>query len=133
MPQTTTTQTPSAQGRHKTTIPLIIFYFNLVCFLTLKRDKGAFTYEVSKILANFTPPPLPSPCQQLSALSDPLMTSAFARPPPHFKVTSLSKNPLHSTPIETLNVYLIQLKTERCHQFRGVYKCSSLTHSDRHA
>ena len=34
---------------------------------------------------------------------------------------SFSKNPLHSTLIETLNVYLIQLKTERCHQFRGVY------------
>ena len=34
---------------------------------------------------------------------------------------SFSKNPLHSTLIETLNVYLIQLKTERCHQFRSVY------------
>ena len=36
---------------------------------------------------------------------------------------SFLKNPLHSmsTLIETLNVYLIQLKTERCHQFRGVY------------
>ena len=40
---------------------------------------GAFTYDVSKILENFTLP--------LSALSDPppLMTSAFARHPPHFK------------------------------------------------
>ena len=35
-------------------------------------------------------------------------------PPSHFKVTSFLKNPLHSTLIETLNVYLIQLKTERC-------------------
>ena len=43
-------------------------------------SKGAFTSDVSNILANVTPPP---PCQQLSALSDPpppLMTSAFARP-----------------------------------------------------
>ena len=64
----------------------------------------------------------PSPCQQLSALSNPLMTSAFARPPPPFQSDiSFSKNPLHSTLIETLNVYLIQLRTERCHQFRGVY------------
>ena len=62
-----------------------------------------------------------SPCQQLSALSDPLMTSAFARPLPFQSDISFSKNPLHSTLIETLNVYLIQLKTERCHQFRGVY------------
>ena len=67
-----------------------------------------------------SPPP---PCQQLSALSDPpLMTSAFARPPPPFQSDiSFSKNPLHSTLIETLNVYLIQLKTELCRQFRGVY------------
>ena len=51
----------------------------------------------------------------------PLMTSAFARPPPFQSDISFSKNPLRSTLIETLNVYLIQLKTERCHQFRGVY------------
>ena len=60
----------------------------------------------------------------LSALSDPpppLITSAFARPPPpppFQSEISFSKNPLHSTLIETLNAYLIQLKTERCHQFR---------------
>ena len=77
----------------------------------------------------------PPPCQQLSALSDPppLMTSAFAGPPPFQSDISFSKNPLHRILIETLNVDLIQLKTERCHQFRGVYQCSSLTHSDRHA
>ena len=46
--------------------------------------KGAFTYDVSKILAPFQ--------------SD----------------ISFLNNPLHSTLIETLNVYLIQLKTERC-------------------
>ena len=75
----------------------------------------------------------PSPCQQLSALSDPLMTSAFARPP-HFKVTYVfQRTPYTVHYFETPNVYLIQLKTERCHQFRGVYLCSSLTHSDRYA
>ena len=41
--------------------------------------------------------------------------------PPFQSDISFSKNPLHSTLIETLNVYLIQLKNERCHQFRGVY------------
>ena len=39
----------------------------------------------------------------------PPMTSAFARPPFQSEI-SFSKNPLHSTLIETLNVYLIQLK-----------------------
>ena len=42
-------------------------------------------------------------------------------PPPFQSDISFSKNPLHSTLIETLNVYLIQLKTELCRQFRGVY------------
>ena len=62
-------------------------------------------------------PPLPpvSYCYHWADPPPPLMTSAFARPPPPFKSdVSVSKNPLHSTLIETLNVYLIQLKTERC-------------------
>ena len=45
------------------------------------------------------------------------MTSAFARPPPFQSDISFSKNPLHSTLIETLNVYLIQLKTERLGEY----------------
>ena len=68
-----------------------------------------------------SPPP---PCQQLSALSDPPPddVSICQTPPPPFQSDiSFSKNPLHSTLIETLNVYLIQLKTELCRQFRGVY------------
>ena len=83
--------------------------------------KGAFTYDVSKILANFIPPPPPVSIERPPP-PPPLMTSAFARPPPPFQSDiSFSKNPLHSTLIETLNVYLIQLKTELCRQFRGVY------------
>ena len=66
---------------------------------------GAFTYDVSKILENFTLP--------LSALSDPPPpfddVSICQTPPP-----PISKNPLHNSLIQTLNVYLIQLKTERC-------------------
>ena len=69
-------------------------------------------------------PPLP-PCQQLSALSDPPDDVSIFQtpppPPPFQSDISFSKNPLHSTLIETLNVYLIQLKTELCRQFRGVY------------
>ena len=81
--------------------------------------KGAFTYDVSKILANFIPP---SPLSATVSIErPPLMTSAFASPPPFQSDISFSKNPLHSTLIETLNVYLIQLKTELCRQFRGVY------------
>ena len=77
----------------------------------------------------------PPPPVSIERPPPPLMTSAFARPPPppFQSDISFSKNPLRSTVIETLNFYLIQLKTERCHQFKGVYKCSSLTHSDRHA
>ena len=51
--------------------------------------------------ARFYPP--------LSALSDPLMTSAFARPPISKRHKFFKEPP---TLIETLNVYLIQLKTE---------------------
>ena len=75
---------------------------------------GAFTYDVSKILANFTP----SPCQQLSAFSDPPPDDVSICQTPYFKVTYVfQRTPymLHSTLIETLNVYFIQLKTERCH------------------
>ena len=63
--------------------------------MTRQQDFGKF----------YPPPPV-------SIERPPLMTSAFARPPPppHFKMTSFSKNPLHSTLIETLNAYLIQLK-----------------------
>ena len=44
-------------------------------------SKGAFTYDVSKILANFIPPP--SPLSATVSIKRPhLMTSAFARPPP---------------------------------------------------
>ena len=63
----------------------------------------------------------PSPLSALSDPPPPPMTSAFARPPPFQSDISFSKNPIHSTLIETLNVYLIQLKTELCRQFRGVY------------
>ena len=38
-------------------------------------------------------------------------------PPPFQSEISFSKNPLHSTLIETLNVYLIQLKTERLGEY----------------
>ena len=65
---------------------------NIVCQFVILRERS---HDVSKILANFTPPPSP-----LSALSDP--------PPDDI---DFSKNPRHSTLIETLNVY----------QFRGVY------------
>ena len=103
------------------------FLWNLVfnSLITKLQDliKGAFTYDVSKILANFIPP---SPLSATVSIErpPPLMTSAFARPPPpppFQSDISFSKNPLHSTLIETLNVYLIQLKTELCRQFRGVY------------
>ena len=46
---------------------------------------------------------------------------SICQTPPFQSDISFSKNPLHSTLIETLNVYLIQLKTELCRQFRGVY------------
>ena len=66
--------------------------------------------------------PPPPPCQQLSALSDPpWWRQHLPDPPPFQSDISFSKNRLHSTLIETLNVYLIQLKTELCRQFRGVY------------
>ena len=39
---------------------------------------------------------------------------SICQTPPFQSDISFSKNPLHSTLIETLNVYLIQLKTERC-------------------
>ena len=64
------------------------------------------------------------------------MTSTFARPtpPPFQSDISFSKNPLHSKLIETLNVYLIQLKTERLGENinAGAYQarlaeCSDLT------
>ena len=57
----------------------------------------------------------------LSALSDPPDDVSICQTPPFQSNISFSKNPLHSTLIETLNVYLIQLKTELCRQFRGVY------------
>ena len=76
---------------------------------------GAFTYDVSKILANFTPFPPVSNCQHWAT---PLMTSAFQSD------ISFSKNPLHSILIETLNVYLIQLKTERLGEYiNAVVSC----------
>ena len=58
----------------------------------------------------FYPPPL------LSASSDPPWWRQHLPDPPFQSDISFSKNPLHSTliVIETLNVYLIQLKTERC-------------------
>ena len=71
-------------------------------------DKEAFTYDVSKILANF--PPLPP----VSIERPPLDDVSICQTPPFQSDISFSKNPLHSTLIETLNVYLIQLKTERC-------------------
>ena len=61
----------------------------------------------------FYPPPRFSNCQHWET---PLMTSAFASPPFQSDI-SFSKNPLHSTLIETLNVYLIQLKTERLGEY----------------
>ena len=51
-------------------------------------------------------PPLPLSAT-VSIERPPLMTSAFARSPPFQSDISFSKNPLHSTLIETLNVYLI--------------------------
>ena len=65
----------------------------------------------------------PSPCQQLSSLSDPPDDVSICQtpPPPFQSDICFSKNPLHSTLIETINVYLIQLKTERFRQFSGVY------------
>ena len=56
---------------------------------------------------------LPPP---LSALSDPPdHVSICQTPPPPFQSDiNFSKNPLHITLIETLNVYLIQLRTEHC-------------------
>ena len=62
--------------------------------------------------ANVTPPPS---CQHWATA---LMTSAFARPhpPPFQSDIRFSKNPLalYSTLTETINVYFIELKTERC-------------------
>ena len=52
--------------------------------------------------ARFLSPPV-------SIKRPPLMTSAFARPP--FQRTPYT---IHYSQIQTLNVYLIQLKTERC-------------------
>ena len=68
-------------------------------------------------MANFTPSlPLSATVSiERPGRCDPLMTSAFSRPPPPFQSDmTFSKNPLHRTLIKTLNVYLIQLKTERC-------------------
>ena len=62
---------------------------------------------------------IPLPLQL--ALSDPPDDVSICHTPPPFQSDKSFKEPLHSTLIETLNVYLIQLKTERCHQFRGVY------------
>ena len=50
-------------------------------------------------------PPLPLSAT-VSIERPPLMTSAFSRSPPFQSDISFSKNPLHSTLIETLNVYL---------------------------
>ena len=66
------------------------------------------------------PPPPVSYCQQLSALSDPPDDVSICQTPPFQSDISFSKNPLHSTLIEALNVYLIQLKTERCQKFSYV-------------
>ena len=63
---------------------------------------------------------LPSPCQQLSALSDtppPPDDVSICQNPPLQSDISFSKSPLHSTLIETLNVYFIQLKTERLGEY----------------
>ena len=49
----------------------------------------------------------PLPCQQLAALSGPPDDVSIFQTPPPFQSDI-------STLIETLNVYLIQLKTERC-------------------
>ena len=46
---------------------------------------------------------------------------SICQTPPFQSDICFSKNPIHSILIETLNVYLLQVKTERCHQFRGVY------------
>ena len=105
------------------------------------KAKGAFTYDVSKILANFTPPPYvykipfrrvrarPSAREQrylaykpipmsatVSIERPPVMTSAFSKPPFQSDISFL-KNPLHSTLIEALNVNLIKLKTERLGEY----------------
>ena len=83
---------------------------------------GAFTYDVSKILAKFIPPsPLSATVSIERPPPPPDDVSICQTPPPFQSDISFSKNPLHSTLIETLNVYLIQLKTELCRQFRGVY------------
>ena len=105
--------------KHTSIFNIILKLFDLNCKTQdpILKPKGAFTYDVSKNLANFTPPLSAT----VSIERPPLMTSAFAKTPPFQSDISFSKNPLHSTLIETLNVYLIQLKTERCHQFRGVY------------
>ena len=60
---------------------------------------------------------LPSPCQHWAT---PWWRQHLPDPPFQSDI-SFSMNPLHSILIETLNVYLIQLQTERCHRFRGVF------------
>ena len=61
----------------------------------------------------------PPPLSATVSIERPLMTSAFARLIPisnNSKCHKIFKEPLRSTLIETLNVCLIQLKTEsKCH------------------
>ena len=51
--------------------------------------KGAFTYDVSKILANFTPPPPLSATFSIERPPPPPDDVSICQtpPPPHFKVT----------------------------------------------
>ena len=56
---------------------LLFLFYREESVLSSHKLLGEFTYDFSKILANFTPPPPPT----ISIERPPLMTSAFARPP----------------------------------------------------
>ena len=78
----------------------ISFRIDQVKFLDYREffsnSKGAFIYDVIKILANFTHPSSLSATVSIERPPPPLITSAFARPPPPFQSDiSFSKNPLH--------------------------------------
>ena len=79
---------------------------------------GERSHMTSARFWQILPPPSPLSATVSIERPPPLMTSAFARPPPPFQSDiSFSKNPLHSTLIETLNVYLIQLKNEHLGEY----------------
>ena len=77
------------------------FNNNIVCQFVILRERSHMT---SARFWQILPPP-PPPTVSFERPPPPLMTSAFQSD------IDFSKNPLHSTLIETLNVY----------QFRGVY------------